>query len=209
MKRKWVLTGVALMFATMLTGCVGDLPINSLTSNIKSTEETVTDATVASTTPQTTQTTNIVPANNTLDERRALAIALNHAGVKETDATVIKNKLDYDDGRQIYEIEWYTNGAKYDYEISATNGNVINSKYELKTPVGGGNSAAISEASAKQKALARVSGASEKDIYEWKLDYDDGYQEYEGKIFYGGMEYEFTINATTGAITKWDVEVYN
>ena len=54
--------------------------------------------------------------------------------------------------------------------------------------------------------LAGVSGATEKDIYEWKLDYDDGRTEYEGKIIYGGMEYEFTINAATGAVTEWDVE---
>ena len=54
--------------------------------------------------------------------------------------------------------------------------------------------------------LAGVSGATEKDICEWKLDYDDGRTEYEGKIIYGGMEYEFTINATTGAVTEWDAE---
>ena len=64
----------------------------------------------------------------------------------------------------------------------------------------------ISEATAKQTALARVSGATEKDIYEWKLDYDDGCPEYEGKIIYGGTEYEFTIDANTGAIIEWDME---
>jgi len=34
-------------------------------------------------------------------------------------------------------------------------------------------------------ALDRVSGATDKDLYEWKLDYDDGRPEYEGKIIYG------------------------
>ena len=52
----------------------------------------------------------------------------------------------------------------------------------------------------------RISGATEKDIYEWKLDYDDGRPEYEGKIIYGGTEYEFTIDANTGAIIEWDME---
>ena len=84
---------------------------------------------------------------------------------------------------------------------------IINSGYEAKTVVGTGNSATVSEATAKQTALARVSGAMEKDIYEWKLDYDDGRPEYEGKIIYGGSEYEFTIDATTGTITEWDAEV--
>lgn len=64
----------------------------------------------------------------------------------------------------------------------------------------------IWDSTAKQTALARVSGATEKDIYEWKLDYDDSRPEYEGKIIYGGTEYEFTIDANTGAIIEWDME---
>ena len=54
--------------------------------------------------------------------------------------------------------------------------------------------------------MAGVSVRRVEDIYEWKLDYDDGRTEYEGKIIYGGMEYEFTINAATGAVTEWDAE---
>ena len=54
--------------------------------------------------------------------------------------------------------------------------------------------------------LAGVPVRRVEDIYEWKLDYDDGRTEYEGKIIYGGMDYEFTINAATGAVTEWDAE---
>lgn len=155
----------------------------------------------AQTAPNTNTSTGAV------DEAKAQEIALAHAGIKAADATITKSKLDYDDGRQVYEIEWYANGAKYDYEVAVATGEIINSGYEAKTVVGTGNSATVSEATAKQTALARVSGAMEKDIYEWKLDYDDGRPEYEGKIIYGGSEYEFTIDATTGTITEWDAEV--
>ena len=155
----------------------------------------------AQTAPNTNTSTGAV------DEAKAQEIALAHAGIKAADATITKSKLDYDDGRQVYEIEWYANGAKYDYEIAVATGEIVNSGYEAKTVVGTGNSATVSEATAKQTALARVSGATEADIYEWKLDYDDGRPEYEGKIIYGGSEYEFTIDATTGAITEWDAEV--
>ena len=141
-----------------------------------------------------------------VDEGKALEIALNHAGVKAADATVTRSRLDYEDGRQVYKIEWYANGAKYDYEIVVATGEIVNSSYEAKTVVGTGNSATVSEAAAQQTALALVSGASEKDIYEWKLDYNDGRPEYEGKIIYGGTEYEFTIDATTGSVTEWDTE---
>ena len=164
-----------------------------------------TTASGATTTPvQTTPSTKA--STDTVDEAKAQEIALAHAGIKAADATITKSKLDYDDGRQVYEIEWYANGAKYDYEIAVATGEIVNSGYEAKTVVGTGNNATVSEATAKQTALARVSGATEKDIYEWKLDYDDGRPEYEGKIIYGGTEYEFTIDANTGAIIEWDME---
>ena len=164
-----------------------------------------TTASGATTTPvQTTPSTKA--STDTVDEAKAQEIALAHAGIKAADATITKSKLDYDDGRQVYEIEWYANGAKYDYEIAVATGEIVNSGYEAKTVVGTGNNATVSEATAKQTAIARVSGATEKDIYEWKLDYDDGRPEYEGKIIYGGTEYEFTIDANTGAIIEWDME---
>lgn len=157
----------------------------------------------AQTAPNTNTSTGAV------DEAKAQEIALAHAGIKAADATITKSKLDYDDGRQVYEIEWYANGAKYDYEVAVATGEIINSGYEAKTVVGTGNSATVSEVTAKQTALARVSGATEADIYEWKMDYDDGRPEYEGKIIYGGTEYEFTIDAASGNITEWDAESLN
>ena len=168
--------------------------------------QTDTPASGATTTPtQTAPNTNT--STGAVSEAKAQEIALAHAGVKAADATITKSKLDYDDGRQIYEIEWYANGAKYDYEIAVATGEIVNSGYEAKTVVGTGSSATVSEATAKQTALARVSGATEKDIYEWKLDFDDGRWEYEGEIVYNNMEYEFTIDATTGTVVEWDAEV--
>ena len=149
-----------------------------------------------------------------VDEAKAKEIALNHAGVKAADATVTKSKLDYEDGRQVYEIEFYVSGSsgytEYDYEIEAATGKIVSYDHDAESyapPAQSTNSGVkVTEATAKKTALSRVSGATEKDIYEWKLDYDDGRTEYEGKIIYGGMEYEFTINAATGTVTEWDAE---
>lgn len=152
---------------------------------------------------------NVAAASGVQDGAKAQEIALKHAGVKAEDATITKNKLDYEDGQQVYEIEWYANGAKYEYEIMASDGTVVKSGYEGKTVVGTGSGVAISEAAAKQTALARVEGATEKDIYEWKFDYDDGRPEYEGKIIYANKEHEFTIDAVSGAITEYNVETLN
>ena len=139
-------------------------------------------------------------------EAAAQKIALEHAGVKAADATITKSKLDYEDGRQVYDIEWYAGGAKYDYEIATDTGEIISSAYEEKTMGADSKNVTVSEADAKKTALDRVSGATDKDLYEWKLDYDDGRPEYEGKIIYGGTEYEFTIDAATGSVMEWDAE---
>lgn len=64
----------------------------------------------------------------------------------------------------------------------------------------------IGETKAKQLALAKVDGATEENIWDFDLDKDNGRVEYEGEIRYGGMEYEFEIDAETGEFIKWQEE---
>lgn len=171
-----------------------------------------TEATVPTADSATTQSSAAATAQTVtgiVDEEMAQKIALEHAGVKATDATITKSKLDYEGRRQVYEIEWYADGKKYDYEIAVDTGEILSSAYDEKTSglsVSNSSNVTVSEADAKQTALGRVSGATQKDIYEWKFDYDDGRPEYEGKIIYGGTEYDFTIDASSGAVIEWEAE---
>lgn len=171
-----------------------------------------TEATVPAADSATTQSSAAATAQTvtgTVDEEMAQKIALEHAGVKATDATITKSKLDYEGRRQVYEIEWYAGGKKYDYEIAVDTGEILSSAYDEKTSgwsVSNSSNVTVSEADAKQTALGRVSGATQKDICEWKFDYDDGHPEYEGKIIYGGTEYDFTIDASSGAVIEWEAE---
>ena len=171
-----------------------------------------TEATVPTADSATTQSSAVATAQTvtgTVDEEMAQKIALEHAGVKATDATITKSKLDYEGRRQVYEIEWYAGGKKYDYEIAVDTGEILSSGYDEKTSGWSGSNSSnvtVSEADAKQTALGSVSGATEKDIYEWEFDYDDGRPEYEGKIIYGGTEYDFTIDASSGAVIEWEAE---
>ncbi len=65
----------------------------------------------------------------------------------------------------------------------------------------------MDEAAAQKIALEHAGvKAVDATIAKSKLDYDDGRPEYEGKIIYGGTEYEFTIDAATGAVMEWDAE---
>ena len=212
MKRKLILTGAALSLAVAMTGCGGKPVINQQPSSqeknaVDTQAQTETTAPAAdSATTQSSAAATAQTVTGTVDEEMAQKIALEHAGVKATDATITKSKLDYEDGRQVYDIEWYAGGAKYDYEIATDTGEIISSAYEEKTMGADSKNIMVSEADAKKTALDRVSGATDKDLYEWKLDYDDGRPEYEGKIIYGGTEYEFTIDAATGSVMEWDAE---
>ena len=189
-----------------------DNPSKTVTLTSISADPGVTDFDTANSSGTITAPTT--PTSGAISLERAKEIALTHAGVKAADATVTKSKLDYEDGRQVYEIEFYVSGSsgytEYDYEIEAATGKIVSYDHDAESyapPAQSTNSGVkVTEAAAKKTALSRVSGATEKNIYEWKLDYDDGRAEYEGKIIYGGMEYEFTINAATGTVTEWDAE---
>lgn len=152
-----------------------------------------------------------------IGEDKAKAIAMEHAGVTEDKITFVKSGLDRDDGRRVYDVEFYTSDyTEYDYDIDAYSGEILsfdhdaeyyapkNSKENtgsVKTAEGG-----ITEAKAKEIALSQVPGATADDIWEFETDYDDGRLEYEGKIYYDHMEYEFEIDGYSGAIRNWEVE---
>ncbi len=215
MKRKLILTGAALSLAVAMTGCGGNPVINQQPSSrgknaVDTQAQTETTAPTAdSATTQSSAAATAQTVTGAVDEETAQKIALEHAGVKAADATITKSKLDYEDRRQVYEIEWYAGGKKYDYEIAVDTGEILSSGYDEKTSgwsVSNSSNVTVSEADAKQTALGRVSGATEKDIYEWEFDYDDGRSEYEGKIIYGGTEYDFTIDASSGAVVEWEAE---
>ncbi len=152
-----------------------------------------------------------------IDEAKAKEIALNHAGVTEADTSFIWVKPDVDDSQQVYEVEFYVaaTNSEYDYEIHAQTGEIISFDYDAEnyTPNTNntnnnntsGNSTTKTEQEIKKIALAKVPNATEKDI-QVKLDEDDGKLKYEGKIIYEGMEYDFEIDAYSGAILEWEAE---
>ncbi len=144
-----------------------------------------------------------------LTPEQAKKKALEHAGLDAGQVTFVKSELDYEHGRQVYEVEFYaTDGKEYDYEIDASTGEVISFDYDAEgyRPQNGENSKMLTEQKAKELALGQVPGAAESDIYGFKADHDDGRTVYEGKIVYNGMEYEFEIDAFSGAIRGWEAE---
>ena len=166
----------------------------------------------ATTKPTAGQTTTTPAANGQITLEQAKETALKHAGLKADAVTFVKAEQDYENGKLVYEVGFVTNdGGKiveYDYEIEAATGSVVSYDYDAENYVGatGATTVSVDEATAKQTVLNKVPGATAADIYEWKLDFDDGRWEYDGKIVYNQMEYDFTVDASSGAVTEWGVE---
>lgn len=60
-----------------------------------------------------------------IGETKAKQIALENAGVSETDISRYQASKDRDDGRTIYEIQFCAGDTEYDYDISAENGDIL------------------------------------------------------------------------------------
>ena len=124
--------------------------------------------------------------------------------------TGIRIKQDRDDGRDIYEVDFYVQAEEFDYDIDIASGQILSRDYDIDedfTHSGSGQSAdgVISQEEAVKIVLDRVQGATENDV-RISLDQDDGRQIYEGEIYYNQTEYEFELNAQTGEVLEWSEE---
>ena len=152
---------------------------------------------------------------------RAKQIALNDAGVKESNAVFLRANLDWDDGRMQYEVEFYSGSTEYDYDIDAVTGAILSSDRDMEDfqiwnggtsrPSGSTSSSGSSNSGnyitaerAKQIALAECPSGST--VYKCQFDWDDGRAQYEVEIRNGWTEYDFEIDAVTGTIFSRDID---
>ena len=161
----------------------------------------------------------------------AKSAAFAHAGLDAAQVTMGEVDFDYEDGRMVYELEFYASGAEYEYDIDASTGAVVKSSQEggrtqtsssagsggasgnVSSGAGsgtaqsgaGGTSADIGREAALAAALNHA-GVSQDQVYglEVKQEYDDGRLEYEIEFKTGGWEYEYTISAADGAILDYE-----
>lgn len=150
-----------------------------------------------------------IPAQSSGDigADRAKEIALDHAGVSASKATFVRAHLDYEDGRRVYDVEFYSGSKEYDYEIDAASGDILSWDYDAEHYTGQAadqSGSYLSEAEVRQivEDRAGVSGT----FRELQLDRDDGRMVYEGEMRDGWTEYEFTVDAVTGVVLEWEVD---
>lgn len=161
----------------------------------------------------------------------AKSAAFAHAGLDASQVTTDEVDFDYEDGRMVYELEFYADGAEYEYDIDASTGAVVKFSQEggrtqtSSSAGSGGASGNVSSGSGsgtaqsgaggtaadigREAALAAAlshAGVSQDQVYnlEVKREYDDGRLEYEIEFKTGGWEYEYTISAADGTILDYE-----
>lgn len=155
-----------------------------------------------------------------IGEQQALDKALADAGLTEADITLLEISLDTDDMLRLYEIEFYTATAEYDYDVDAVSGTVCGASIEYfaenetvrpgqqpASPETVASAQGISREKARSIALSDASlSAAEVSFTKAKLEKDDGLRKYEIEFIKGSTEYEYEIDAATGSVLEYDVE---
>ena len=151
------------------------------------------------------------PNSSYIGEAAAKQAALDHSGVDSASVVWTKAQFERDDGRFVYELEFVSSSTEYDYKVDALSGEVIKAEREQfhGSPNGGQTGGTlIGEAAAKSAALSHA-GVSEADTQRMRvgLDRDDGFTYYEVEFRVGRTEYEYEIDAYSGAVLKAERDI--
>ena len=222
--KKLSLAAIILTVSISLVGCTNSgVASNGNENNTESSTQNSNESNVQNSSESITQNNNVNNAennniNNTGDISldKAKEIALSHAGLSSDQVTFVQANKDFDDGIQKYDIEFYCNGKEYDYEINASNGEIIQYDYDMEYNYIPNNNttnnqsnvnttANISAERAKEIALSHAGLASNQVTFKrTELDFDNGIQKYEVEFYYNNREYSYEVDANTGDILAYE-----
>ncbi len=164
-----------------------------------------------------------------ITEDQALEAAAAHCGTQYPglDRNNILNavvKLEWDNGRQMYDVDFVLGGYEFDYDIDAYTGAVLKWDTEYREPnpqpanpnpqpanpqpsAPASSEEDIGQDAAKQAALDNA-GLTAEDVTGWKIkrEWEDGRLEYELEFWCGTTEYEYTVDGRTGSVLKNEID---
>ena len=128
MKKRYLLSALTVVTIAALTACSGTSSAAGQTTAVTPKYESAESADISAaqtTTPQAESVSTAAAesaASGSITEDQARAAALADAGVTEDQVSRIRIKTDRDDGRDIYEVEFYVDQSEYDYDIDMATG---------------------------------------------------------------------------------------
>ena len=191
--------------ATLTVESLVGLPINDIA--LIASSRGITDDSVTS--------TGTASEGAYIGAQAALEAACAHAGIDVNSLSASDVSFDSENGRLVYEIDMYTSGTEYEYDIDALTGEVVKSQREsynsgTGTPATPASGDYIGETAAKQAALDH-SGANSANVVWLKAQFerDDGRYVYELEFVAGSTKYEYEVDATSGDVVKFESETFN
>ncbi len=172
--------------------------------------------------PPVTERPTQQPGSNFLSEDEIRAIVFNHAGVNANDVREFEIELDDEHGIRVYEVEFKAGNIEYDYVVNAVTGEIIKSETEVDDdptaapgtprPTAQPTQQPGSEFLSEDEIRAIVfnhAGVNANDVreFEIELDDEDGIWVYEVDFKAGSIEYDYVVNAVTGAIIRVETEI--
>lgn len=204
MKKKIVLITMLSVFVLLLSGC-GSQPE-------KGQEETGAAESVSRENGSAAAGNTASGNTQAIELEQAKGIAVEHAGLSLEEVTFTKAGQELDDGKNIYDIEFYTDTTEYEYEILADTGDILKYQSEQRDQQGAdadsaGSGQSLTEDQAKDAAFQHAGISADKaERVKVELDHEDGVQVYEISFDSGDQEYEYEINARTGEILHYEQE---
>ena len=109
--------------------------------------------------------------------------------------------LERENGGHVYQVHFATPNVVGNAELNAENGALV--EMDLHYTSAPSAQGPLTADEAKKLALSMVENGR---IVEFETDRENGRTEFEGEVVAGGIEYEFTIDAETGAVLEWTSE---
>ncbi|WP_302486828.1 PepSY domain-containing protein [uncultured Megamonas sp.] len=144
-----------------------------------------------------------VEKSGTISKEQAETIVLDNADIQAKDISKLKTKIENYYGKDIYDIEFYADNKKYDYNVDMYGGEILAMDYEIdKKYYAKLKGKSIDEEEAKALVVAQIPNVDAQSI-RLNLEHDDDYLQYEGMVQVDGILYEFTIDKNTGTFVEW------
>lgn len=129
---------------------------------------------------------------------------LKEVNLKEKEVTFLKEKKEKYGSTYIYELEFYTNDKKFEYDVNPNTGNTLRRKEELRNKYISNSSNEITIDEAKAIALKDANLSSNDVSFSEKfvISREENHNYYELEFFANNKEYEYEIELSTGIILE-------
>ena len=149
-----------------------------------------------------------------IERERAMDIALRDSGLEASSVSFVRSHLDRDDGRMVYDVEFYSGNTEYDYEIDALTGEILAKDRDAEYWNSQGYTDALIEDSRAVSIALEDAGVADPGRIRAHLDRDDGRLVYEVEFRTADGEYEYRIDAVDGMVLeasaeKWKAPIHH